>query len=148
MDDHAQHAHHGHHDHHGAHGADPAPTSDALKDPVCGMEVTSQSPYRATYRGANYFFCSPKCQGKFDAEPARYAGQPQGTVPASEEMPAPAGTIYTCPMHPEIRQDHPGICPKCGMTLEPVLPGLDEEENPELRDFRHRFWWTLLLTIT
>ncbi len=147
MDDHAQHAHHGHHDHHGAHGADPAPTSDALKDPVCGMEVTSQSPYRATYRGANYFFCSPKCQGKFDAEPARYAGQPQGTVPASEEMPAPAGTIYTCPMHPEIRQDHPGICPKCGMTLEPVLPGLDEEENPELRDFRHRFWWTLPLTV-
>lgn len=147
MDDHAQHAHHGHHDHHGGHGADPAPTSDALKDPVCGMEVTRQSPYRAIYQGANYFFCSTKCQGKFDAEPVRYAGQPPEVVPASEETPAPAGTIYTCPMHPEIRQDHPGICPKCGMTLEPVLPGLDEEENPELRDFRHRFWWTLPLTI-
>jgi Cu+-exporting ATPase len=59
---------------------------------------------------------------------------------------APLGTIYTCPMHPEIRQDHPGSCPKCGMTLEPVVPSL-EEDNPELADFRRRFWWTLPLTI-
>lgn len=56
-------------------------------------------------------------------------------------------TIYTCPMHPEIRQDHPGNCPKCGMTLEPVMPSLDaEDDNTELRDFQHRFWWTLPLT--
>ncbi|SMF38639.1 Cu+-exporting ATPase [Trinickia caryophylli] len=60
--------------------------------------------------------------------------------------PGPAGTIYTCPMHPEIRQDHPGQCPKCGMTLEPMLPSVDEGENPELVDFRRRFWWTLPLT--
>ncbi|MGK9797824.1 heavy metal-binding domain-containing protein, partial [Salmonella enterica subsp. enterica] len=59
----------------------------------------------------------------------------------------PPGTIYTCPMHPEIRQDHPGNCPKCGMALEPLLPDLDETENPELVDFRHRFWWTLPLTV-
>jgi Cu+-exporting ATPase len=59
----------------------------------------------------------------------------------------PAGTVYTCPMHPEIRQDHPGSCPKCGMTLEPVLPTLDEDENPELADFSRRFWWTLPLTV-
>ncbi|WP_128001106.1 copper-transporting P-type ATPase [Piscinibacter defluvii] len=58
----------------------------------------------------------------------------------------PPGTIYTCPMHPEVRQDHPGNCPKCGMTLEPVLPTIDEDENPELADFRRRFWWTLPLT--
>src|SRR6476619_280948 len=58
----------------------------------------------------------------------------------------PLGTFYTGPMHPEIRQDHPGNCPKCGMTLEPVIPSL-EEENPELADFRRRFWWTLPLTI-
>jgi Cu+-exporting ATPase len=57
------------------------------------------------------------------------------------------GTIYTCPMHPEIRQDHPGNCPKCGMTLEPELPDLDEAENPELVDFKRRFWWTLPLTV-
>lgn len=58
---------------------------------------------------------------------------------------APAGAIYTCPMHPEVRQDHPGNCPKCGMTLEPMLPEL-EDDNPELRDFQRRFWWTLPLT--
>ena len=57
------------------------------------------------------------------------------------------GTIYTCPMHPEIRQDHPGTCPKCGMTLEPVMPALEDEEDPELRDFQRRFWWTLPLTV-
>ncbi len=59
----------------------------------------------------------------------------------------PAGTIYTCPMHPEIRQDHPGTCPKCGMTLEPVMPALEDEDDPELRDFQRRFWWTLPLTV-
>jgi Cu+-exporting ATPase len=65
---------------------------------------------------------------------------------AADAVP-PAGTVYTCPMHPEIRQDHPGSCPKCGMTLEPVLPTLDEDENPELTDFSRRFWWTLPLTV-
>ena len=60
---------------------------------------------------------------------------------------APEGTIYTCPMHPQIRQPAPGNCPICGMTLEPVMPSLDEEENPELVDFRRRFWWTLPLTV-
>ena len=61
--------------------------------------------------------------------------------------PAPAGTVYTCPMHPEMRQDHPGACPKCGMALEPEMPSLEEGENPELIDFRRRFWWTLPATI-
>ncbi|MBE0589181.1 MAG: copper-translocating P-type ATPase [Hydrogenophaga sp.] len=56
-------------------------------------------------------------------------------------------TVFTCPMHPEVRQNHPGNCPKCGMTLEPLLPKLEEQENPELRDFQHRFWWTLPLTL-
>jgi Cu+-exporting ATPase len=68
---------------------------------------------------------------------------PHAAAPTAQ----PAGTVYTCPMHPEIRQDHPGQCPKCGMTLEPVLPALDEDENPELADFTRRFWWTLPLTI-
>ncbi|SCX65709.1 copper-translocating P-type ATPase [Variovorax sp. EL159] len=71
--------------------------------------------------------------------------------PPVPPQPAPAdgasGTVYTCPMHPEIRQDHPGNCPKCGMTLEPVMPTLDEGEDPELRDFKRRFFWTLPLTI-
>lgn len=69
-----------------------------------------------------------------------------GSAPATA-APAEAGTVYTCPMHPEIRQDHPGNCPKCGMTLEPVLPALGDEENPELADFKRRFWWTLPLTL-
>jgi Cu+-exporting ATPase len=60
---------------------------------------------------------------------------------------AGGSTIYTCPMHPEVRQDHPGNCPKCGMTLEPLLPELDADDDPELRAFRRRFWWTLPLTV-
>ena len=72
------------------------------------------------------------------------AGAPTAGVPAAGLA---EGTIYTCPMHPEIRQDHPGNCPKCGMALEPLMPSLDEGENPELVSFRHRFWWTLPFTI-
>jgi Cu+-exporting ATPase len=68
-------------------------------------------------------------------------------APATAPAMQPAGTIYTCPMHPEIRQDHPGHCPKCGMALEPLLPALDADDNPELRDFQRRFWWTLPLTV-
>ncbi len=69
------------------------------------------------------------------------ASAPEPVVPAAPE------TVYTCPMHPEVRRSEPGTCPKCGMTLEPVMPGLDDEENPELADFRRRFWWTLPLTV-
>ncbi len=80
----------------------------------------------------------------------RHAGHgdatPLPTAPADARSEVPAGTIYTCPMHPEIRQDHPGNCPKCGMTLEPLIP-LDEEDNTELQDFQRRFWWTLPLTL-
>src|SRR5690606_1599190 len=67
-------------------------------------------------------------------------------APAAQ-APQPPGTIFTCPMHPEVRQDHPGTCPKCGMALEPEMPSLEEEDNPELTDFRRRFWWTLPLTL-
>jgi Cu+-exporting ATPase len=68
---------------------------------------------------------------------------------ASEPAAGPVqpGTVYTCPMHPEIRQDHPGNCPKCGMALEPLMPTADADENPELADFQRRFWWTLPLTV-
>ncbi|WP_087745067.1 MULTISPECIES: copper-transporting P-type ATPase [unclassified Acidovorax] len=70
-----------------------------------------------------------------------------GTQPPSAQAPAAPGTIYTCPMHPEVRQDHPGNCPKCGMSLEPLIPELTEETNPELVSFQRRFWWTLPLTV-
>ena len=107
------------------------------------MTVTEQSPHRHEHDGRMYFFCGAKCRAKFAAEPAKYLAPVADRVPA----PAPPGAVYTCPMHPEIRQDHPGTCPKCGMALEPELPSLDDEENPELADFRRRFWWTLPLTV-
>ncbi|WP_310567514.1 copper-translocating P-type ATPase [Hydrogenophaga sp.] len=81
-----------------------------------------------------------------------HARSPGTRDAASSEAPATltplaSDTVYTCPMHPEVRQDHPGNCPKCGMTLEPLLPELEKLENPELKDFQRRFWWTLPLTV-
>ncbi|HZA96687.1 MAG TPA: heavy metal translocating P-type ATPase, partial [Burkholderiaceae bacterium] len=116
----------------------------ALKDPVCGMTVTEQSPHRFEFAGRTFYFCSAGCKNKFAADPNKYLDKPDD--PALKPA-APAGTIYTCPMHPEIRQDRPGHCPKCGMALEPLMPSLEDEENPELRDFSRRFWWTLPLAI-
>ncbi|HEY0201533.1 MAG TPA: YHS domain-containing protein, partial [Burkholderiaceae bacterium] len=114
-----------------------------LKDPVCGMAVPPDAPHHASYAGNTYHFCSAHCQAKFEANPAQYVEQA-----AVQPSPAMAGTVYTCPMHPEIRQDHPGHCPKCGMTLEPVLPSLyNGDDNPELRDFARRFWYTLPLSV-
>ncbi|QHE89391.1 heavy metal translocating P-type ATPase (plasmid) [Hydrogenophaga sp. BPS33] len=140
----AQHDHAGHH-----HGAPkPLLPSDGLKDPVCGMAVTEQSPHHLGHAGKRHYFCSAKCLTRFAAEPAEFvqteAGRRAAPAPAPEAKP---GTIYTCPMHPEIRQDHPGNCPKCGMSLEPVMPELGADENPELVDFQRRFWWTLPLTV-
>ncbi|MGR4877171.1 heavy metal translocating P-type ATPase [Pseudoxanthomonas sp. LARHCG66] len=107
-------------------------------DPVCGMKVDPlTTSHHAEHAGQAYHFCSAGCRTKFVADPERYLH------PATDAAPVPAGTQYTCPMHPEIVQDGPGTCPLCGMALEPMLPSLDEEENPELTDFRRRFWWTL-----
>ena len=115
-------------------------------DPVCGMNVTQQSPNQHDHRGRTYYFCSAGCKTKFATDPERYLSPKQDPV-AFEASKIAEGTIYTCPMHPEIRQDHPGHCPKCGMSLEPLLPRMDDDENPELKDFSRRFWWTLPLTI-
>jgi Cu+-exporting ATPase len=111
------------------------------------MDVTKQSPYRAEHEGRPVHFCSAKCQAKFLAEPSRYLHSAHADAPAPANA-APEGSIYTCPMHPEIRQDHPGNCPKCGMALEPELPALGDDDSPELIDFRRRFWWTLPFTAT
>ena len=113
-------------------------------DPVCGMEVKPDSPYQMQYEGRMYYFCSEHCLHKFKAHPEQYRKQP--TVEQVNLNPD-SGVMYTCPMHPEIRQDHPGSCPKCGMALEPEQPQLEKEDNPELRDFQHRFWFTLPLTV-
>ena len=113
------------------------------------MTVTAASPHVLEHDGKPVYFCSAGCKTKFAADPAKYMSSPlPGSAPVAE-APAPAleGTIYTCPMHPQIRQDQPGACPICGMALEPEMPSLDEGESPELVDFRRRFWWSLPLTI-
>ncbi len=120
------HARSGHEDHahpHAPHHPQPPADVAALKDPVCGMTVTEQSPHHAEHEGRPYYFCSTKCLAKFSAEPQKYLlPAERDAVPVEADAEAAPGTIYTCPMHPEIRQDHPGHCPKCGMSLEPVLP--------------------------
>jgi Cu+-exporting ATPase len=123
------------------HGAAAPAAATGVLDPVCGMTVDpAASAHHATHAGHDYHFCSARCREKFVADPQKYLA-PQ---PAE---PAPAGATYICPMHPQIRQDHPGTCPLCGMALEPEMPSLEEEDNPELRDFSRRFWWTLPLSL-
>ena len=117
----------------------------AKVDPVCGMSVAADAPHQAMHDGQDYRFCCAGCRNKFLAEPARYL-KAAGNTPTPET--AVAGAQYTCPMHPEIVRDEPGECPICGMALEPTMPGVDEAENPELTDFRRRFWWTLPLSAT
>lgn len=114
--------------------------SSVIKDPVCGMSVTAESPHRDNYEEQDYYFCSAGCQKKFASSPESYLGD----KPEASE--ADLKAWYTCPMDPEVRQRGPGTCPKCGMALEPEAPSLEEEKNPELVDFSRRFWWTLPLT--
>ncbi|WP_082876884.1 heavy metal translocating P-type ATPase [Hydrogenophaga crassostreae] len=137
--------------HHAGHkhgSASPLAKAHGLKDPVCGMTVTDKSEHHAIHEGKSFYFCSAKCRTKFTDQPDRYASGEDGLIKnEAEAVPPAAGAIYTCPMHPEIRQDHPGSCPKCGMTLEPVMPSLEDDENPELIDFTRRFWWTLPFSI-
>jgi Cu+-exporting ATPase len=98
--------------------------------------------HRAQYRGRTYYFCSAHCRERFEAEPEKYL------APEAENTAAvPEGTIYTCPMHPEVRQVGAGACPICGMALEPVLVAAETSPNPELADMTRRFWIGLTLTI-
>ncbi|MFL5140650.1 MAG: heavy metal translocating P-type ATPase [Microvirga sp.] len=113
-----------------------------MKDPVCGMSVDPHTAkHRAEHGGRPYYFCSAGCRTKFLADPARYL-DPAATAKAE---PVPEGTVYTCPMHPEIRQVGPGACPICGMALEPVLVSLEVAPNHELMDMTRRFWIGLAL---
>ncbi|GAP65973.1 heavy metal translocating P-type ATPase [Mizugakiibacter sediminis] len=98
--------------------------------------------HRAEHAGRTYYFCAARCREKFLAEPARYLG---GAT--AEAAPPPAGTIYTCPMHPEVQQVGPGHCPKCGMALEPMLPSAEAEDDGELRALARRFWSCAALTL-
>ena len=118
------------HDHHAHH-----PDAATVIDPVCGMSVDpATSKHRFDHQGHTFHFCSAGCRTKFSADPVKYLEKRE----PPPEM--PAGTIYTCPMHPEIRQEGPGTCPICGMALEPDVISLDDAPNPELADMTKRFW--------
>ena len=114
-----------------------------VTDPVCGMAVDpTRSPHQAEHEGWTFHFCSARCREKFVAAPADYLN---GKEPAA--IPLPKGTIYTCPMHPQIRQEGAGNCPICGMALEPEMATAEAGPNPELVDFTRRFWIGLALTL-
>jgi Cu+-exporting ATPase len=126
----------------------PQPEPAKEIDPVCGMRVKPTSPHSVEHAGHRHVFCSAGCRAKFVAEPERYltAAAPQATHAVSSAPPAPADSIFTCPMHPEIRQVGPGSCPICGMALEPATPtGI--EDDSELRSVRRRFWIAALLSL-
>jgi P-type Cu+ transporter len=133
--DHRQHHDHGHGDH--------QHVAATATDPVCGMKVDLHSTkHWATHAERTYHFCSAKCRETFIADPARYA------TPSTQPAPtALAGQIYTCPMHPQIRQVGPGTCPICGMTLEPEQASLEEGPSQELTDMQRRFWIGTALTV-
>ena len=107
-------------------------------DPVCGMEVDPATDLRTDYQGTTYFFCNPSCLERFTADPPAF-------LEPREPEPVVPGAIYTCPMHPEIRQVGPGSCPICGMALEPERVTLEEGPNPELIDMTRRFYTAAIL---
>jgi Cu+-exporting ATPase len=137
-----------HHGEHGEmHGSHSAATrdggGDGERDPVCGVTVDPhKTPHRLAHAGHTYYFCSAGCRTKFSADPAKYLAPSKAEAP-----PVPEGTIYTCPMHPQIRQVGPGSCPICGMALEPELVTAESAPNPELADMTRRFWIGLVLSL-
>ena len=136
---------HGHHHHdHSAH-------AQRVKDPVCGMVIDpAKAAAKQVYKGETIHFCSLSCEKKFLANPESYmtprATAPHGTPVGAKTGDHP-GALYTCPMHPEIVQDHPGDCPKCGMALEPMVQSEEHVENHELRDMKRRFWFSTILSL-
>ena len=118
-------------------------TADSVRDPVCGMLVDPHTlPHRHQFEGRNYYFCSGGCLSKFKADPKRFLAKD-----SELEAAVPEGAIYTCPMHPQIRQVGPGFCPICGMALEPVLATAETGRNPELLDMTRRFWISAVLAL-
>ena len=142
-----------------------------LKDPVCGMKISADSEYHTEYKNENYYFCSDSCQHKFTENPRQYMNkqkapqielvdepvadaclvhseteQETDTCSDCKGVPETTKIQYTCPMHPEIIQDHPGSCPKCGMALESMTVAA-EEDNTELNDMSRRFWLSSILAV-
>ena len=143
--DHTHHDHAGHeHIDHGRSGlVQSAAAADKVKDPVCGMSVDPHTAkHHADYQGKPYYFCSADCQAKFVADPTKYVKPEEAKAKL-----VPAGTIYTCPMHPQIRQVGPGFCPICGMALEPEIVSAEAQPNVELQDMTRRLWIGLALAV-
>jgi Cu+-exporting ATPase len=130
------------HDHHSCCSHTEAkPHAHTVKDPVCGMDVDPHTAkHQSEHEGRPYYFCSGGCKTKFEADPEKYLS------PRAAE-PVRPGAIYTCPMHPDIRQEGPGSCPICGMALEPLEITAEAQPNHELIDFTRRFWIGLVLTL-
>jgi Cu+-exporting ATPase len=127
-------------------------------DPVCHMNVMPQTAAgKYDYKGKIYYFCAQRCLERFRANPEQFLGEKKsspdvsfvqlGAFGAAPSAPPADSQIYTCPMHPEVRQAGPGACPKCGMALEPEVMSLAEEENPELEDMTRRFWIAAVLAV-
>ena len=120
-----------------------ATVEHAVKDPVCGMTVDPhKGEHTSQYRGRAHYFCSANCQEKFEHNPEQYTSK-DATVADKQDT----ETIYTCPMHPQIRQKGPGNCPICGMALEPLVAGEEGQEASELKDMTRRFWIGLVLSL-
>lgn len=149
------------HHHHGSSNHTGNSTGSIVKDPVCGMDVDpTKSPHTSSYAGVTQHFCSAGCKAKFDANPGQYSANPSDDhfhhahvaghhhhATSATLSVVPAGTIWTCPMHPEIRQDGPGACPICGMALEPLIATAETGPSPELKDMTRRFWIGLVLAL-
>ncbi|MGC4026413.1 MAG: heavy metal translocating P-type ATPase [Mesorhizobium sp.] len=121
--------------------SDPAAYMTA-KDPVCGMSVNrSTAMHFLKHEGEKFYFCSVRCKERFEADPSKFLGERAAPEPAQK------GTLYTCPMHPEIVRDAPGDCPICGMALEPMVASADDGPNPELVDFTRRLWISAALSV-
>jgi Cu+-exporting ATPase len=134
----AGHHHHVHCDH-----AAPVEAGTTVLDPVCGMRVDpASSRHHTEHDGQTVHFCSAGCRTKFIADPPKYLHPTAEAAPA----PQPPGTIYTCPMHPQIRQEGPGSCPLCGMALEPLEVTAEAGPNVELLDMTRRFWISAALS--
>jgi len=140
------------HEHRHGHEHTPGKPADgaapAERDPVCGMNVSPDTAkHRTTHAGKEYFFCSNRCRERFTAEPEPFLADKTGAAASKTSPAAPDGAIYTCPMHPEIRQVGPGTCPICGMALEPEDLSADTGPNLELVTMTRRFWVGFVLAL-
>lgn len=145
MNDDAKSSHHGHSGHvHRAHDGHDPQHGERVTDPVCGMSIDPNTAKHSLIEdGRTYYFCSAGCMAKFEGDPAPYLAKNATAAPPE----VAEGTIWTCPMHPEIRSDKPGSCPICGMALEPLVVTADSGPSRELVDMMRRFWIGLVLAL-